>query len=188
MKIISNEDYELFMNLKSKAQNIYTMSSAKDIKNLEDDIDLPIKRCVAMLALLGCEPTFSCCGFDYDGQPIHKSHQKGFPYIRIKKNDISNPLAKLDLKGDWRFRDMGNEWALELTTFMNPHWRNPSCIHYSEECVIGINYLDDMLSKLSPSFRQKVVLEDTNLSHASRLKFWQYPPKNPWTILKDDYQ
>lgn len=190
MRIISNSDYRLFVDLREKADGIYSFASAREIKNLEDDIDLPIKNCIAMLALLGCEPTFSCCGFDYQGQPAHKSHQLGFPYIRMKKNTMSIAISTdgLDFgKHGWTFREFHGEILLELLTSMNPHWRNKSCIHYSEECVIGIDWLERKLFTGRGNFKDMVVLKDTNANHRAHLKFWQYPPKKPWTIYKSDY-
>ncbi|MBT4586155.1 hypothetical protein HN960_05150 [Candidatus Peregrinibacteria bacterium] len=184
---ISKEEYAEYQTLLKKSKYIYSRDSAKSIKSLEDDIDLPIKDCVAMLALIGCEPVFSCCGFDYDGQPLHKSHQLGYPYVRLTDNLYSEALLTSPFKQGWTAKIFGSQISLELNTSMNPHWRKASCIHYSEEAVIGIQYLENLLHNNKHLFNDFVVLKDTNASHASELKFWQYPPKTPWTIYKEDY-
>lgn len=191
MHIISNTEYELFQSLKEKADGIYNLSSAKKIKRLEDDIDEPIKRCVAMLALLQCEPKFSCCGFDYDGQPIHKSHQYGNPYITCHKNKFSEHILKLVSENNmWKIKKRGSEIILEeIITDKNgnPYWRSSSCIHFSEECVIAIACLERTLIQLKEYFSDSVSLFDTNVHNKRATKFWQYPPKESWTINKLDY-
>jgi hypothetical protein len=53
------------------------LASEETIQNLEDDIDKPMKLIVGAAALIGAKPQWSCCGFNYDGQPAHKDHVYG---------------------------------------------------------------------------------------------------------------
>lgn len=190
MKKISEEEYEEYMQLKvwAKKQKVYESMDATH--NLREDIDLPIRKCVAMLALLGCKPIFSCCGFDYKGQPFHKAHQLGYPYIKLTNNIWTTKLqlesAHILYQGHWQFRDLGGEIVLEFISLMNPSWRTQDCIHGSEEMVIGIDYLERFLGRFKSEFSEIVTLEDTNRSHKNVLKFWQYTPKTDWVIRRDD--
>lgn len=185
---ITKEEYEEYEKLKAWAKKQKVYDSAKSV-TLEEDIDLPIRKSVAMVALLGCQPTFSCCGFDYEGQPFHKSHQYRQPYIRMKQNifttqlymNLNIPLAR----SGWSFvRSMGDEMILELVISMNPHWNGPNCIHASEECVIGIADLEKHLMTLYDDFKEMAFVYDTNACHHKFLRFWQYPAKEPWRVYK----
>lgn len=186
---LSEEEYEEYQQLREWAKKQKVYQSLESITELKDDIDLPIRKCVAMVALLGCEPTFSCCGFDYAGQPFHKSHQYRQPYIKMKSNWFSTRFymnANVILsKFGWNFRPMGQEYILELLVSMNPHWMKTECIHSSEECVIGIANLEWALKSFSSEFAEEVTIRDTNESHRERLKFWQYPPKKEWVVRRD---
>ncbi len=189
MKTISDEDYEEYIAIKKWANTQEILKSAKSIENLEDDIDLPIKKCVAMLALLGCKPIYSCCGFDYDGQLFHKSHQYGRPYFVLTANNVSNQFIEflMDKKTLW-YVGQGNHptWInLELMSGMNPHWRKEECIHFYEECLVGIIRLENILLQQTHLMTDTYELIDTNYLAKRTAKHWQYPPKNPWMIQKN---
>lgn len=184
---ITKEEYEEYQSLKKWAERENILSSVKSITRLEDDIDRPIKKCVAMLALLQCEPTFSCCGFDYDGQPFHKSHQYDKPYIRMKANKYSIALISSPIERGWWVKKIFNEISLEFSVNSNPDWRNPNCIHFSEEIVGGINYLERLLISGKDNMVDEIVLEDTNQKSKAKISEWQYPPKEAWVIRKPDF-
>lgn len=190
MKTLSDKQYREYKDLKKWARREKVLVSAESIKNLEDDIDLPIRKCVAMFALLGFQPMFSCCGFDYKGQPYHKSHQYGHPYINFYMNDRNLEWIKTGRIGaGWIMRVLTRGYvALELKIGMNPHWRKSECIHFAEECVIGLQWLEGyLLGSYSNHFADCVELEDTNDLYIKKgkTKHWQYPPKNPWLIKKE---
>lgn len=186
---ITKDEYEEYKMLKSWAERQRVYQSAKDIKLLEEDIDAPIRKSVAMIALLRCTPTFSCCGFDYEGQPIHKSHQYREPYIKMK-DDMMSTILNLNLglllsRYGWRFRTYGPEVILEFVSYMNPHWSDPKSIHTSEECVIGVANLEMVLAKQHKDFMDAAIIYDTNEKHRGILQFWRYPPKRLWEVRKD---
>lgn len=187
---ITEQEQAEYEQLKAWAKKQGVYQSAQEITQLKDDIDLPIRKCVAMTALLGLEPVYSCCGFDYQGQPFHKAHQYRQPYIRIRNNIFTTAFVlnnQLQLSQiSWQIRPLGNEQVLELITSMNPHWSNDVCIHTSEECVIGIAKLEKILNNLSHQFKDAVTVVDTNALTRNQLKFWQYPPKEPWVIRKEE--
>lgn len=187
---ISEEEYEEYQQLKEWAKKQRVYQSLKFITELRDDIDLPIRKCVAMLALLGCKPIFSCCGFDYKDQPFYKSHQYGLPYVKLTDNIFTTKLrANLEqslFRYSWSFRNVGSEVYLELLVPGNPAWRDVSCIHQSEEYVIGIQHLEDELGRLQEDFMNECTIADTNSRYKSIFRFWQYPHHKPWTVHKYD--
>jgi hypothetical protein len=189
MKTISDQEYEEYLSLKNWISKQEILDSAKSITRLEDDIDAPVKKCVAMLALLGCEPVYSCCGFDYDGQPLHKSHQYGRPYFILTMSEKT--VAFLDFlvrkKSTW-YAVGGNhpKWTnVELMVGMNPHWRKEECIHFYEESLVGILQMEKILIGLHSYMAESVELVDTNYKAKTQAKHWQYPPKEPWHIKKE---
>lgn len=190
MPKITDEQFEEYKQLKKWAKREKVFKSAKEITKLEDDIDTPIKNCVGMFALLGCQPKYSCCGFDYIGQPFHKSHQYGRPYFILKSNQrtISIIFEMQKRRSVW-VASPGSDrhfTYLEIVAEMNPHWRQHECIHFSEECVIGIEWLERFLWSAKGYMKDSVVLKDTNAEIKEYNKNWQYPPKEPWFIrLKD---
>ena len=182
MKKLTNEEFLDYQRLKS-------LESLSNTYNLEDDIDFPIKNSVAILALAGANPMFSCCGFDYQGQPAHKKHQYGEPYIMLQNDEptkeVLNKIYGTQLPYGWKITKHGH-FLLSLTLPNNPHWDSPEIIHYSEIMVISLNNLEKYLwDRLNGSLRDEVILEDTNKIYNQNLKYWQYPPKNPWVITLD---
>lgn len=185
---ITKDEYEEYKKLKEWAEKQKVYQSVNSVVALEDDIDLPIRRSVAMVALLRCTPIFSCCGFDYEGQPFHKSHQYREPYIKMATDIMCTKLyTNLGItlsKYGWHFRVNGPETILELVLPMNPHWNEDNCIHMSEECVIGIGNLEAILFTLKDEFAKEATIYDTNFVRRNVLRFWQYPPKQSWTVYK----
>lgn len=190
MKTLTDKQYEEYRNLKKWAKREKVWVSADGICCLKDDIDLPIRKCVAMTALLGMEPTFSCCGFDYHGQPYHKSHQYGEPYIMVRKNKVTEKWLTMGgngtIGGGWKIRKhVTNTCLIILKVQGNPYWRKRDCIHFAEEVVLGIAWLEKALSGMQEYFLPNWLLLDTNNNYKKNgVKHWQYPPKEPWLIEK----
>lgn len=183
---ITNEEYEEYKMLKKWAKREKVFKSAKDVKNLEDDIDTPIKNCVAMMALLGCKPMYSCCGFDYNGQLFHKSHQYGQPYIKMEACPRAIRFLEEFPRNRYWFAD-GGKYHIDLKVHanMSPYWRKEECIHFAEECVIAIGWLEQVLLSVNGVMADTISLEDSNQKALKENKYWQYPPKEPWVIKKD---
>lgn len=187
---ISEEQYEEYQSLKKWAEKEKVFQSAKQITKLEDDIDFPIKKCVAMLALLGCKPLYSCCGFDYEGQPYHKSHQYGRPYFILTASESTfNFIDFLRRNRTLWYASQGANSSvvnIELMAGANPHWRKEECIHFSEECVINIYRMEKILERAKDFMADEADLMDSNEGAKKEIKYWRYPPKEPWRILKKD--
>ena len=187
MKNISEKKYQEYLQLKIWAKREKVYQSLDSISSLENDIDLPIRKCVAMFALWGFEPLFSCCGFDYRGQPYHKSHQYGRPYFIFNYNDKSKWLIDCRFPNGWEAKTAQRKTKifLELLAQGNPHWRKRECIHFSEECTLGIAWLEGWLLSNKLLFSDTVTLHDTNEKYKNNsVRYWQYEPKNPWIIEK----
>ncbi len=186
MPKITDAEYEEYLYLKDAAERLEIFDSLGQITELEDDIDKPIKRCVAALALLGCEPSWSCCGFDYIGQPLHKHHQYGRIYFILggPSERFIKPFCEIT---EWEYAlDDKVDFRIDVKNVIE-QWDNARCIHYYEPFVCQIQHLETFLYRLSDSFSEEVVLRDTNGSFKKRIEHWQYPARTDWVIRKSDY-
>jgi len=196
MPSITDEELLEFNRLKSLYKQSLIRESLDSIATLEQDIDEPIKRCVAALALLRCKPLWSCCGFDYESQPFHKTNMYGLAYVMLRDNrhtrHIANLLRKSTtlFKEQWQFRNHINDGEKVITIYARikrDGWDDKDSIHFSELGATYIQYLEEFLMSLSGEFADEVVLTDTNGLYKKRFKSWQYPPKREWVIKKSDW-
>jgi len=201
--LISNEDYKEYMVLLNTAKFQMKINSVNGTHNLKDDIDVPMRKLVAIFALLKCEPLWSCCGFDYNGQPLHKTHEYGNCYIALRNIERTQQIIQalkdsnivFDLKGDtsnWETWIQGHVVYLR-SDFDYFHkkseypWSMTSCIHYSELSLIYINRLEkQLLLQFGNELLNEVTLCDTNKNQKINLKHWQYPILEDWTIKIED--
>lgn len=205
--IISDEDYKEYRVLQHNALFQQKLDSVRGMKNLKDDIDVPIRKLVAMFALLGCEPQWSCCGFDYDGQPMHKTHEYGDVYIALTNSErtlqvmatlINYKIIKLVrveepiTTNDWyvwrnaQLIIMRSDFDY-FQTQSNYPWTMHSCIHFSELATIQIYRLEQAILKLfNLEFLESEVLQDTNHQQKKHLYNWQYPTLEDWVVTKED--
>jgi len=173
--------------------------SIRQINSLKDDVDEPIRSVVAMLALLGCAPAWSCCGFDYEGQPHHKSHTHGYCYFVMSQDAM--PMVESIMSSLPYQHNMANRWRLCKQTrygkaacglssvFSNSTnaWNSSGSVHFSEPGVIAIGLLEESLYKLSDQFVDKVVLVDTNKEYKNTFPAWVYPARGDWIIHGSDF-
>jgi hypothetical protein len=173
------------------------------MNKLEYDIDIPMKCLIAMFTLLGCETRWCCCGFDYESQPMHKTHEYGNVFIifhstkRIKeiinaliiKEIVVNRGSKTD---KWEYWEMGDAIYLR-SDFDYYHeeskypWSIKSCIHYPELSLIKIDELEKALViNFKGEFADEATLSDANKISKSIMKNWQYPILEDWIIKKSD--
>jgi len=203
--LISDEDYKEYRTLQHNALFQQKLESVRGMKNLRDDIDVPIRKLVAMFALLGCTPLWSCCGFDYDGQPMHKTHEYGNMYIRLLYNEQYRKIAQklfdekiiekkidsvLDISSDkWiilRENQLYCDFDYVITKTSYP-WSMKSCIHYYEYAAIRICELEQAILKLfSNDFADSAILHDTNNMMKQSMNNWQYPILEDWIITKEE--
>jgi len=192
MPNISKNEYEEFKKFRHKQELKKIWESQESIVNLEDDIDLPIRNLVAMFALCGCSPIYSCCGFDYKGQPYHKSHQYGEPYIMFSITEASKTILggiQSELPPTWWIKAKSNKIFLSRRfAVQNPHWNLPTSPHFMEELVMELSMMEkSLIPLLYPIMQEEVILEDSNEIASKLEKYWQYTPKNPWVITKDSF-
>lgn len=167
-------------------------------KNLKDDIDHPMLDLVAMFALLGCEPRWSCCGFDYPGQPYWKSHLYGHKQILFPSNPRTIELLSLVMDDDLLTQDGWHGIIRKLphqtTTLMltathereDHPWMNRDSVHYAEVPLTQIQRLEDHLLKLRSHFEDQVILTDTNATMVTAVRGWAFTPAEPWLIRKSE--
>ncbi len=193
MHKLTDAEFEEFQALRAYHKRQLMLESAGDV-SLEQDIDGPIRRCVMAFALLGCEPEWSCCGFDYTGQPIHKWHEYGRTFFNL----VANPKS-LDVVERFMRLGMGTAWKAEPYTqngvrmialsadFAHiDQWNDKDCIHYPEPATHNIMVLQEYLMSRSAGFQDEVILRDSNVASQGHFKHWQYPPKADWVIRKSD--
>ncbi len=185
MPEITDEELAEYFMLKRHYGQDAIQESLSQLVSLEDDIDLPIKKCVMAFALLGCEPVWSCCGFDYQGQPFHKSHQYGRTYF-ILENERALPICRQFNLG-WRLYLEGKHLDFHVD-FQNviPQWHRPDSPHFHEPAVVHIQALENYLLSKASEFSDEITLADTNGEYKYRYVYWQYPVLQPWTIHKSD--
>ena len=189
MVSITEEEYAEYCSLKEQATRIKNLISLSKITKLEDDIDLPIKRCVAALALLGCGPLWSCCGFDYIGQPLHKSHQYGRIFFILTNNTFSGELCELlTKKTGWEYNLHNGNLDLHIEPKnVVPQWDFRECPHYHEPFVVHIQHLEKWLFSMKDWFAEEITLKDSNGKIAEPYQYWQYPAMEDWVIRRKNY-
>ena len=187
MPEISELELEEFRLLRKRYGQDAIRESIRSLVCVRDDIDEPIRKCVAAFALLGCQPIWSCCGFDYKGQPLHKSHRYGRIFFILMNASHSESVFNRWGMDDWKLlkNEPGFSFHIDFKNII-PQWDTPSYIHYSETPAIHVQVLEEFLFGLSDEFMQEVTLEDTNLHYRTQFTYWQYPILEPWVIRKSD--
>jgi len=196
---VDDNEYAEFLAIRTEQAIERRRKSEQSVTDLEDDIDEPIRSCVAKLALLGLEPRWSCCGFDYIGQPPHKSHQYGAAWVVLNYNQRCTWLFEHAI--DIRFNDYINGWRTNLYRHYDRNyvslrseltngnaWPDPDSTHYYESGSIAIAYLDEFLSSHQDEFFEIATVTDTNAEFMNLYPTWQYSPKLPWVIQASDYK
>lgn len=163
-------------------------------KNLRDNIDEPIRRCIAGMALLGFKTVFSCCGFNYKGQPKDRSHLIGKPYMYLEYTASSfQYLPLLMMSTSWRlnfltgrkFDFFGQGW-----NGSNHIWNKEESIHHYEAAAIQIQSLENRLTT-DPFFLRhmldEVEIVDGNHEYKKQVKHWQIDGSEPWLVTKENF-
>lgn len=202
--LVSENEYKELQGLRSHYKRENNLKSANSMKSLENDIDIPIKTIVGMFALMGCCPKFSCCGFDYAGQPIHKTHEYGNAYVMLDDNHntkevIDFLVGKKLVEDTFKKTSRWRSWKIEkdrqvfvalafdwLESERDYPWTKTNCIHYAEKGVIGLNYLRKHLYRIRNAFLEEITLTDTNEQLHKNLAYWQYPALESWKINKEE--
>ena len=176
------------------------LESIRSLSHVGDDIDEPVKTALMGLALLGCDPLWSCCGFDYMGQPIHKSHQYNYTWFVLNDSPtarwlhtewLGNPPSIKDSYNYWKMwghRQFGNiHWTLSADLKRGNTWPDENDPHFSEPGVIAIAQLENWLEKYIYAMADEVVLHSANEEYRREFPHWQYPILPNWTVTKDEF-
>ncbi len=163
---------------------------------LENHIDEPIKKSVVGMALLGFVPVFSCCGFNYHGEKVKKTHMLEKPYIYLSIPDLDDKLKALllsiSIKCQWKiniinssFIDFhGHKWDSD-----HP-WSAEGCPHKPEMPVLAIHSLEKALEEYkNNNFRVKAIIQDGNDLYKNKwgIKHWQYEPCEDWEVTPQTF-
>jgi hypothetical protein len=169
---------------------------------LEDHIDEPIKRAVALMNLYGVSTIFSCCGFAYKGEKVQKSHVFSCPQILFKCTTRSlNKISKLIHTNKFA---MNNGWNASLipTRDREPFtkgyigcrlrseiksWEEKDSPHFHEACNSAITILEERLLEFVDSMPESVLVRDYNEIMKKAYPYWQYDPCTPWLVKKSDF-
>ena len=149
--IISDRSYREYQLLKAHYDRDTIAKSIGSVTNLEQDVDEPIKTCVMGFSLLGCNPIWSCCGFDYDGQPIHKRHRYGCEYFILEYNlRTSSILERFNqsitpFKEHWKMNTFNRDGMI-VCSLQNEFekgwlWQDRNHPHFSELAATYTGYL-----------------------------------------------
>ena len=203
--VLSKEDAYQIAIVQKEARQEEFRKSQEAITDLIDDVDEPVRRCVAFLNLLAVETIWSCCGFDYQGQPKHKTHEYGNVYFRCVATPEAYQVAinvlnyKPDLisveKNPWYVMMYANGPIAEIqfkyaghVDWNNPNsWQYPGSPHFHEQRVVAIDILERALLTMTEQMKDEVILKDCNVTMKRKHTAWDYAPKNPWHIKKVDY-
>lgn len=173
--------------------------SARQHKCLIDDIDAPMLPVVGAFALLGLKTAWSCCGFDYEGQPIHKAHEYGKMGLAVLHSEQAEAFARRMTNADIDYQEMGRAcrwfWRaghvygddmlyLNADIVTRNAWPYADMIHYSEPGAIMLGVLKRWLLTLADEFEPEAEVVDYNHVYLSRFPDWQYPPSEPWHVTK----
>ena len=172
---------------------------------LEDHIDEPIKRSVALMNLYGVETLFSCCGYDYKNPKVPKSHIAGRPQILFKANTqnlkkITN-LIHYDV-----FLNNNSWWVLVMPTStrepivkammgckIDSHssnidsWNDSNSPHFHEGFNSIFYQLEDRLLQFKNEMKDEVIVKDYNTIMKEVYPSWEYEPCEDWIVKKKDY-
>lgn len=175
-------------------------------KLLEDHIDEPIKRAVALLNLYGIGTIFSCCGFSYKGEKVPKSHIHNHPQILFKatRNNLMK-ACKLIHCGVFASNNM---WSVHITPtngrepfvkalmscrFQHQsngqinNWLDKSSPHHHEGANVVIACLEDRLVTFKDEMKDEVLIHDYNAIMKKAYPSWQYDACEPWLVRKKDF-
>lgn len=173
---------------------------------LEEHIDDPIKRAVALMNLYGIKTIFSCCGYKYKGEKVPKSHIQNQPQIMFKATR-DGMFKAANLIHCTEFAN-GNLWMVFLKpttsrerfakasimcsfrpqpTGQINEWLDKDSPHNHEGANAVIASLEDRLLEFRDTFKDEVLVRDYNAEMKKWYPHWQYPTCDPWLVKKSDF-
>lgn len=168
-------------------------------KHLEYHIDDPIKKCVVGMALLGFTPLMSCCGFEYKGEKVKKTHLLDKPYIYLdvdkvfESSGMCRNLLNLAKSANWKLNfSSPSAYFIDFhgLGWENNHpWKTEGCPHRHEMPNISISQLEKAIEVWKDHFLPKVEIIDGNKKYTElfKLKYWQYEPTESWIVTPETF-
>ncbi len=164
------------------------------MQNLKDHIDEPMLKVVAGLNLLGFTTVMSCCGFEYKGEKVKKSHlPKPYVYLNSKEvmesHHLREILCDLALKSSWVFYDHRVFIDFYAETWKDNHiWSKRESVHNYESYILSISALNKAILTRSSDFKDKARIWDGNNLYKEQVSVhWQYEPAEDWIVTKEEY-
>jgi hypothetical protein len=132
----------------------------------------------------------SCCGFDYKGSQVKKSHLTGKPYLYLEAESLfASPklkeiLCDICLRSDWKFDNLrGGYVDFYSQEWPKGHpWSSKDEVHFYERAVLNIYNLNEALKVWKDSFREYAYIRDGNHKYKSLSTYWQYEPAETWFV------
>jgi len=168
-----------------------------ETKTVLDSIDRPMRPLILELHRIGCETTFCCCGFSYEGEEEPKSHHATFTYVFIK-NAVRSELAKDNMSYflstlvnggfGWKnapFRTPTNEQLVHLY-FVNPlpnlyqTQDGIPAIHNYESQALAIKRATEFATRI-PTAVKEIRIRDGNADYFDAgFDEWQVEPRTDY--------
>lgn len=159
--------------------------------NLQVHIDDPIKKTVVGLSLLGFTTYMSCCGFNYEGSQVKKTHLTGKTYVYLDaeeifaSSDLKEKLCDLSLRSGWRFDLLAGQKYIDFYGEKWPEnhaWANKDAVHFYEKAVLNIYALNKAIEIWQPKFKEYAYVRDGNHEYKALSTYWQYKPAESWHV------
>lgn len=165
-----------------------------NFETVEKHIDMPMRKIVAGLNLLGFKTLMSCCGYTYEGEEVKKSHL-GKAYVYLDNRVIPDASMFLTLLANarWQIKFEGPYFIdLFANTWENNHpWGSSDSVHNYEVYVLAINQLEKTLERdyFIDKMRDYAVIADGNHHYITEdeIKYWQYKPALDWVVTKEQF-
>jgi hypothetical protein len=158
---------------------------------LKDHIDDPIKKTVVGLSLLGFKTHMSCCGFEYKGSQVKKSHLTGKAYVYLDAEqvfaspELKERLCDLSLRSKWKFEALSGGKYIDFYGEKWPEthpWVSKDAVHSYENAVLNIWTLNKAIEVWEDYFKDYAYIRDGNHKYKELTTYWQYEPAEPWYV------
>lgn len=184
-------------------QRLNVLNSDADKRTVLESIDRPIRGLILAMHLIGMKTTFSCCGFNYDGEEEPKSHSDNGPFVvfhgpsytDLNSTRTFHAFAWYAYQCGWSI-NMYNAgggpnpvlWVIRYE--MDPRQKTfykqvdgIKAIHDYELPLIAIHRLEKSLAQMPMVDAFTIV--DGNANYEGLGGEWQIKPKQPYTYKKE---
>jgi hypothetical protein len=165
--------------------------------SLKDQIDEPLLKSVMAINLLGATTVWTCCGYDYPGQPEDKKHLYGTWQIHLLANDTAATVGVNIIRNVPGIKMFAGHLTGIPVIHLTINFRDiglPECWqeyknnqHAHEMGSMYSSNLERYLLNLKKDvFKEVVAIEDTNEKVKKIFKHWAHPISEAWVITRED--